>query len=468
MNTKAGKSFLAFVDCHLLGELKLKYLVCVLFTLFSVKILAHDSYISLQTPTFELVIDEVYSQTLSFDSLPATENIALTHWANKPKATIYYGDIGLSISSHDGEIERVHINYKHQTKTITFHIQEDPAVYSKAYQHLHNGKVSVEIPEVFELNNIILALSDKFHHTQFKMYSEGSYYADVIDWFSPLKNHDIFSQLEQDDFYTFIENGAAYRFVENQILPSSVYKGFRPNDKIKDVVALLEDFALKSNFKQFYNEHQTFYAELVNLFHSGTKPNTIWQWLEFHFPNRYQSYKVYFSPLGAGNHSARMFTNNDFNEAIMFISAPNRYAIPQKNPSLESIKLTRSFFTEIDHAYINPISKHHINEINNAMPELSRWYRGGSYNSPYLIFNEYMTWSVFLLYAQEHYSIDQVHIITNHVENVMNKRRGFCNFISFNSQLKNLYSKRKNGDKIVALYPQIIHWMKTQPPQKTC
>jgi len=51
----------------------------------------------------------------------------------------------------------------------------------------------------------------------------------------------------------------------------------------------------------------------------------------------------------------------------------------------------RRAFTEIDHNYVNPVSDNYIADIDEAMSNLGRWYKGGSYGSPYAAFKEYMT-----------------------------------------------------------------------------
>ncbi len=441
-------------------KLKLKYIFFILIICSSGRVQASDYYISLQSADFTLVTDVFFSQRLDFNSLPENKTVNLTYWGSSPKAEIKYNGKSLFISGHDNEIEQVHLEFNQKVKTITFNIQLNPVRYNKEYIQEHIGKVSVETPEVYELNNIILALFDKFYHANYKMYSKGKYYSDVLKWFSPFKDHEIFKKLDNVDYYSFVENGPAYVFNGDKIEKSSVYKSFRAVDVIKDNITLLEDFAKKSNFKNFYQQHDEYYLKLSNVFQLGAQPKNIWQWLESHFPARYQSYKVFFSPLGSGNNSSRMYANNGFNESIMFIVAPNRYENEKEDFSIQSIKFTRSFFTEIDHTYVNPTSDKYIDDINAALVDLKPWYKGGGYNKPYLIFNEYMTWSLFSLYAMENYSRQEYLFIKKYTEDFMINKKGFYQFKAFNNELIRLYNNKSAKEKITDLYPSIINWIK--------
>lgn len=437
----------------------MKYILLVLL-LFSFRITqAGEYYIILERPNFELVQDDFFSQDLDFNLLPESKVMSLTYWGSNPKFEIKYGGENLFVSEKGNSFERVHLQFGEKIKTISFNIQTNPAIYTEEYMQSHRGKVSVETPEVYELSNIILALADEFHQENYKMYAKGKYYSDVLAWFSTFKDHEIFMRLNDVDYYSFVENAAAYVFRGDEIQESPVYKGFRAIDNVKDNISVLEDFAKKSDFKTFYKQHHEYYSTLSNTFQSGAKPKNIWHWLEANFPGRYQSYKVFFSPLGPGNNSSRMFSNNDFNESIMFISAPNRYENDEVPLSIQTLEFTRSFFTEIDHTYVNPISDKFIDDINTALVDLKPWYKGGGYNKPYLTFNEYMTWSMVSLYAIDNYSAQEYKYIKNYTEEFMVNKRGFYKFKAFNNELIRLYINKSANKKITDLYPEIISWI---------
>lgn len=439
---------------------KLTCLIFMLLFLGCAHTTVHQHHVSLENANFVLVTDGYFSRELDFASLPNEQVIYLTYWGDSPTAEFIFSEQRLPIFYQGKTSEEVYLEFENTTKIISFNIQGKPAQYDARYIQQHNNKVTAQIPEVYELTNIILALSDKFHQTHYGMHTEGNYYLKVIEWFAPFKDHELFSTLDEVDYYSLVENGPAYVFHQEQIQTSEIYHGFRAKDAVEEHIVLLEKFAKASDFRAFYKQHQPYYVSLTQRFHTDTQPNNIWKWLESQFPQRYHSYKVFFSPLGAGRHSARMYSQNDFRESVMFISAPNRYE-NNKDPNwVKAIKLSRSFFTEIDHAYVNPTSDNYIQEINHALPNLSTWYKGGGYNKPYATFNEYMTWSVFLLYAMDTYSAKEYSMIKHYVEDFMQNKRGFYKFEAFNKELTRLYENRPCGHTIVDLYGPIIHWVK--------
>ena len=438
----------------------MKYLIIIFLFVGCTNSPGHHHYIALEDANFELVTERYFSRELDFDSLPNEQVINLTYWGASPTAELTYGDQRLPIFYRGKETEKIYLELNNKTKSITFNIQGKPAHYDAAYIQQYRGKVTAEIPEVYELSNIILAIVDKFHQTNYGRPVEGEYYRAVIDWFAPFKDHALFNALKNFDYYSIVENGPAYVFVNDEIKSSDIYNGFRAKDALAKNMELLESFAYASDFRTFYQKQQPYYFSLIKQFQVDTQPKNIWKWLELQFPARYHSYKVFFSPLGSGRHSARMYENNGFKESVMFISGPNRYENGLDSASIRAIKLSRTFFTEIDHAYVNPVSDNYIDDINLALPDLSSWYKGGSYNKPYSTFNEYMTWSVFLLYAMETYSEVEYLMIKSELENFMVNKRGFFKFEAFNKELTRLYKKRSQGQTVIDLYEPIIRWLK--------
>lgn len=440
---------------------KFTSLICLFLLLVScTKIATHHHTLTLENPKFEVLTYDVYNNQLDFNSLPTVQSFYLTYWGATPTVELKFSDKRLPIFYRGNETEKVVLTFNGQTKTLVFTIQGKPAEYSNHYIEQHKGKVTAQIPEVYELTNIVLALADKFHQTTFGAYSEGDYYRQMMKWFAPFKDHMLFEKINKIDYYSLVENGPAYVFDKDKIQKSEVYSGFREQDAVAEHIEQLESFAKVSGFRAFFQQQQPYYLSLTKQFLADTQPENIRKWLELQFPARYQSYKVFFSPLGAGRHSARMYENNNFKESVMFISGPNRYEQADDLASIREIKWSRSFFTEIDHAYVNPVSDNYLEDIKLALADLSPWYKGGGYNTPYATFNEYMTWSVFVLYALDTYSEEEYQFIKNYVAEFMVKKRGFYKFKEFSEELTRLYKNRREGQNAIDLYEPIISWIK--------
>lgn len=119
---------------------------------------------------------------------------------------------------------------------------------------------------------------------------------------------------------------------------------------------------------------------------------------------------------------------------------------------------SRIVFTEIDHNYVNPVSDRHVAAIEHALSGLPQWAteqaRGG-YRNAYAVFNEYMTFGVFLLYAQEKLPPKDFTALRTSVVRRMENGRGFPRFGAFQTMLEQVYAASPTKD-IPAMYPAVI------------
>ena len=76
-----------------------------------------------------------------------------------------------------------------------------------------------------------------------------------------------------------------------------------------------------------------------------------------------------------------------------------------------------------------------------------------------MIFNEYMTWGVFMIYLKENFNTKDYEIVQKNQADFMVNSRGFIKFKEFNDKLIALYEKSKSN-KISTLYPEILEWCK--------
>ena len=75
------------------------------------------------------------------------------------------------------------------------------------------------------------------------------------------------------------------------------------------------------------------------------------------------------------------------------------------------------------------------------------------------IFNEQMTWGVFMIYLKENFNTKDYEIVQKNQADFMVNSRGFIKFKEFNDKLIALYEKSKSK-KIATLYPEILGWCK--------
>jgi hypothetical protein len=308
--------------------------------------------------------------------------------------------------------------------------------YTKEYIEQNRGKWSVEINEVQELFQIIAVITPTGLADTGSMiinHDNTDYYQSVIKQFLVFKEEPIVQKIDsllKLNWYINLKADAnALEFRSNNTIgKTDIYDRMRGSMNILNpYLGLLSDFSEKSNFRKFFKENQAYYTHLIKWHNQSISTKKQWGWLERQFPDHYyDNYRITFSPLVKGNHSTVRFNNNGFKQAIMFIRPP--YQVNNVNENVSNGLITRFVFTEIDHNYVNPESDKYIDQINIAFADREKWTAGKEskgYNSPYSVFNEYMTWSVYLLFCYDQYSTADFKVINDRIVNYKIKRSGF-------------------------------------------
>jgi len=295
------------------------------------------------------------------------------------------------------------------------------------------------------------------------------YYEEILNEFSAYRNEPIVLKLDtllKQGYYSRLKMDACgFYFDGNKIKKDSVYKRLSWNgaNQIEPFISEIENFGNKIKFRKFYQEHRKYYSNLIAKIEKQMPIKKQWDWLEQQFDFKYDNYRITFSPLVEGGHSTNNFIQNNFKQTVMFICGPTE-STKYDAEIIEGL-MTRVVFTEIDHNYVNPISDKYQNEINSSLSDLSKWTTEdaiNSYGDSYLVFNEYMTWSIFALYALDNYKIENFEFINNQVELQMTERRGFIKFKEFNQKMIELYKNKVPDEKIIDLYPKILSWCSEQ------
>lgn len=337
------------------------------------------------------------------------------------------------------------------------------ATYSSEYVEKNRGKVIVEIPEVYELANIIIAISDH-GQSSFQVHREGDYYEKVMNHFGsftsyPIIAEHVYSQ-QWSRYLGFRTNSYGYLFDGDDIKPSRIRRKSSWRDTFKPRIDFVEDFARASMFRDFYRDNNSYYRQQIDKYNREVPIRQMWQWLEQRFPVTYDCYRVVLSPLIKGTHNTQYFEGNNFRETVMFV---------EMGPILEGeiddtkrMLTARIVFTEIDHNYVNPVTDQFRGRVNKVFAGLNVWNRQDSYRSPYLTFNEYMTWAVFMLYCHDTLTQEELlQEVNDRVVNTMVNSRKFVRFREFNEKLLQLYQEQGEVQTIIELYPKILDWAET-------
>lgn len=407
-------------------------------------------------------------------------------------AVFYYGNDSLRINYHNNlpYAHNIYLNFaspKGKT-TLRFHFNSRTAHFSKEYITKHKDLVRYDIPEVYELANIIWTLSPSGQRSE-DPYKTGDYYQRVVNYFKPWMNHPVFKQLNFPDsvvameYYNFRENSFAFNIDEKAAAKGKVkllYNGpyyYVFGDELADsslfgrLKPLVEDFANKSNFRKFYRENKSWYAQQTARAEKLLPMRAMWQWLEKNFPNnKYQSYRLVFSPLIGGSHSTQRYStwygDVRFGENVMFVCGPARYDSSKATSEKQKEGLYSGVvFTEIDHNYVNPATNRYAKKVDSLFSKRAIWTRRTSstdfYGNAVSVFNEYMTHAAFCVYVDDVYDAATAAFVIGRREEMMVNRRGFTRFREFNQELLRLHRENKELT-LVSFYPQILDWCARQ------
>jgi hypothetical protein len=243
------------------------------------------------------------------------------------------------------------------------------------------------------------------------------------------------------------------------------------NSLFKQLLPLVQDFADRSKFREFYANNKALYTTQIQRQKELMPVRSMWDWLEQQFPRtKFQSYKVVFSSLIGGSHSTQNFSsfymNELFRESVMFVCGTDRY---DKKPELTEKQkeglMSGIVFTEIDHNYVNPVSNRYRSRVDSIFSNRNIWTaKGGDnswYGSPMSVFNEYITHAAFCLWVLDSYDKPTADLVINNRISLMVDKRHFSRFKEFNQALIEIREKNKNT-KLVDLFSVILDWCKMQ------
>lgn len=337
------------------------------------------------------------------------------------------------------------------------------------YGQLNNRKTdpiqyTIQIPEVQELLFVIFAISENGPKDPFLIDTSTQYYKDVISWFSTYKNNKVVKRINKQIFqkhYPIKMDACNYSFNgQNLLIRNSGYLNYSwgHKDHVKPFLRDLEEFVRVSNFRQFYAKHRVYYTTLIQQLEKYGMIEEQTAWLNQKFNKSHKKIYLYFSPLSYGKHSTNVAFLEQTGVIIIFISSPYFPLASQLNEEQKKAIITRMIFTEIDHNYVNPISDQFKKEIRKAFSNRAVWAdqtlaRG--YPKPYDVFNEYLTWSLYLIFAESVFTNETFNFINNQVVTQMSEKRGFVEFQEFYLEAQKQFNKNNN---IEELYTSLLAW----------
>ena len=377
------------------------------------------------------------------------------------------------------------VHGKDQCKTRIVGVRAVPAAsFDAEYQAAHKGRISVEVPEVYELVNVAIAMTATGLADQNLVYHDSDYYAAMRQWFDPYQGHPLLVELDaalRQHPYIYANlkmNGYAFEFdgvggiVQSRIYDRTAFPGERRNS-LRPYLAQLQSFADTTRFRAFFKAHQATYVEQAAFYTNTADVEAMRSWLDRNFPGSagYDAYKIIFSPLVAYNQSSTWLESNGFRELQAHVNYPYPQDIARRTGGArlsaggETILRGDIAFTELNHGYINPEADKYADRVMSAISRRDHWVdpaMGPTYYRGLSTFTEYMNWGLVSLRAVDLAPREDQPTLIKAVDDMMTRRRGFPRFAAFDAFLVDLYRRRKEGQTVADLYPQIIEWFEKE------
>jgi hypothetical protein len=312
-----------------------------------------------------------------------------------------------------------------------------------------------KVHEPTEIAWILAALSQIGRQSGGVIRRDTEYFSRVEKWFAPYATHKLISDLGAEfNLPRLVGNAANYDFSKNgklTLTPNSVALW---DDMAGDLFTQnkdqIEAFSRVTNARDFLKNERKAFAAVDAALRAAVDIEDIQRWLNAQFSARPGRVRVFVSPLTSGWNWA----NIDGVEPRIWVPAPYAYA---DNDVIKKFKIIASVFTEIDHIYVNPISKIHKEAINQIFSKENAWSTETAwqdYDSPELVFNEYMTYALFLEYAKDRMSNQDFVSFKTKIILFIEEKRGFVRFGAFATMLNNMRIASKGS--VQDLYPKVI------------
>lgn len=354
------------------------------------------------------------------------------------------------------------------------------AVFDAAYRTAHRGRIEVEVPEAYELVNIVIALTRTGLTDSTLVFHPSNYHREVLAWFAGQRLHpavlafDSVLASNRNAYSTLKMNGRALEFDRRgRLTRSPVYDrtGFpgEITNPLHPWLPLLQSFADEGRFREFYRQHAALYAEQCAYFRDSADVRGMLDWLAKRFPEvkPYDSFHVVFSPLVAYNQSSTWLESDGFRELQAHVNFPypsDAWRWARRSPlSPAGLQVMRGaiVFTELNHGFINPTADRFPERASRAVADRAHWVdadRPPGYYGGVNTFNEYMNWALVPLYAADITTLAEADAVAMAVDRMMTRSRGFPRFEAFDAFLRERYRERPPGGTVSAMYPDILEW----------
>jgi hypothetical protein len=227
------------------------------------------------------------------------------------------------------------------------------------------GKLHISIDPRMELLSVIQILSD------YKIINRKTPYSnEIISYFSAFSTHDAVL-LTNDLFKKGFSYDAPVGFMLHQSqvpelkqqVEYSDYLVNRADGKhnLDNYRKAIEQFAKESNFEKFWESHEDFYKNIIELSTNNIDNADLISKIEEYFNEKQNSYNIIICPSFKGNYGPRIPSKKDNFDIYSCISTTNA---TEKYPYVSNESIKYIVWHEFGHSFVNPQTEKFSYKVN--------------------------------------------------------------------------------------------------------
>ena len=380
----------------------------------------------------------------------------------------------LCLELEPGKDNSVSILYDNKHYLLDLNYMGPQALFDSEYRALWQDTVRIEIPELYEMVNVAISLSDRVV-SEPGLVAPSPYMKEVQNYFGEYRDHPFVLALndkmksDPSSYHTLKMNGVAFDFSDQNIIePSKVYASIGwAGNVLAPHLSSMQSFSDETGFRQFYASHRKLYDKQISMLRDDINIADMMDWLESEFQEveRYDSVRVIFSPLVGHNQSLASFENQGFRELQPHVNYPypnllNNGLKPETAEFLRGL----IFFTELNHGFIQDSADAYSDQIHEAM---GNWRAAensaaASYDTAVSAFTEMLNWALFSVYATDKLTASESEELALIISENMVEQRGFPHFKAFQADLLRRRQLQKKGESLVDVLPEFIADLSSQ------
>lgn len=326
-----------------------------------------------------------------------------------------------------------------------------PATYAES----HRGRTITEVSESLELLNVLAAVAAHDQRTG-RGESENGPDPQLIEAFIPYADHPAVSIVREavtasslqalSGIFAYALTGEGLVRALPHTLPSF-------EERLAPHKETLASYASASGFQRFFQERRHHYDELAADFGRRANTERYKAWLDGEFPAvSHDALRFVVSPHLSGASFSHNFSGAGFSEIVVFVPAAVQDEPGGKDPA-GRIRPAGEAFAEAAGHYVSRMTDRYIRIVNRVFANVAIWRAGSLTDAPAAIFNEYMKWAAYLLYARHAEAPAAYEEIAQAVYDRM-RAQGYVHFESMWHRISKLHADRK--EPLGALFPRII------------